>query len=1008
VNGATCTNDGQDVSLYHCHCTEGYSGTNCQVPSYNKIACFNTDYKFLPDVLGDFRDLVNANKSEEVISACAELAFEKSYKFFALGYNGRCRSGPYAQDEYHSMSSAYDENCPNGIGIDKRIFVFTFEMLPKLVPLGCYVDKKSSRLLNIKFASFSNTYNASDPFATVVRCAHVARDKDYEYFAVQNFGVCRTDVNIVDNYDTYGEALSEKCVGGVGVSYTNFVYRLRPAVDGPNVCDTVPCQNGGLCVVHFSDPSRYYCQCGDWFTGDNCQDQIYPCDSNPCQNGATCNNDPNDISKYQCQCRDWFAGINCEVAQTICDTNNPCNNGGKCSSNTSSPAEYVCDCGDWFKGTNCEVQLYPCDSKPCVNGATCTNDPYDVSLYHCHCTEGYSGTNCQVPSFSRIACFNTYYNFLPDVLGDFREEVNQNKAVEVIDKCSELAFEKNYKFFALGYNGRCRSGPNARDEYHNKSSTSDANCPNGIGIDKRIVVYTFEFIPKIVPLGCYVEKKYDNRLLNIRFASFANMYNASDPHATVVKCAHLARDMDYEYFAVQNFGECRTDLNILDNYDTYGVAPPEKCVGGVGATLSNFVYRLRPAADGPNVCDTAPCQNGGTCVVHFNDPNRYYCECGDWFTGDNCQVQIYPCDSNPCQNGATCNNDANDISKYQCQCRDWFAGINCEVAQTICDTNNPCLNGRNCSSSFSSPAEYVCDCGDWFQGKNCEVQLYPCDSKPCVNGATCANDAHDVSLYHCHCTEGYSGTNCQVPSFSRIACFNTYDDFLPDVLGDFREEVKQNKAAEVISKCSELAFEKNYKFFALGYNGRCRSSPNARDEYHNKSSTSDANCPNGIGIDKRIVAYTFELLPKIVPLGCYVEKKRSSRVLNIKYASFANMYNASDPYATVVKCAHLARDMDYEYFAIQNFGDCRTDVNIVDNYDKHGEALPEKCVGGVGASLTNFVYRLRPAIDGPNVCDTTPCQNGGTCVVHFRDPNRYYCECGSLFTGGNCEIAVKK
>ena len=134
-----------------------------------------------------------------------------------------------------------------------------------------------------------------------------------------------------------------------------------------------------------------------------------------------------------------------------------------------------------------------------------------------------------------------------------------------------------------------------------------------------------------------------------------------------------------------------------------------------------------------------------------------------------------------------------------------------------------------------------------------------------------------------------------------------------------------------------------------------------------------------------------------------MEKKRSSRVLNIKFASFANMYNASDPYATVVKCAHLARDMDYEYFAIQNFGDCRTDVNIVDNYDKHGEALPEKCVGGVGASLTNFVYRLRPAVDGPNVCDTTPCQNGGTCVVHFRDANRYYCECGSLFTGGNCE-----
>ena len=30
VNGATCANDDQDVSLYHCNCTDGYSGKNCQ------------------------------------------------------------------------------------------------------------------------------------------------------------------------------------------------------------------------------------------------------------------------------------------------------------------------------------------------------------------------------------------------------------------------------------------------------------------------------------------------------------------------------------------------------------------------------------------------------------------------------------------------------------------------------------------------------------------------------------------------------------------------------------------------------------------------------------------------------------------------------------------------------------------------------------------------------------------------------------------------------------------
>ena len=145
-------------------------------------------------------------------------------------------------------------------------------------------------------------------------------------------------------------------------------------------------------------------------------------------------------------------------------------------------------------------------------------------------------------------------------------------------------------------------------------------------------------LPDQNPLGCFREKKNEYRLLNIKFGSFKNSYNATDPHATVVKCAHLARDMDYEYFAVQDLGDCRTDKYIVDNYNTYGEALPDKCVGGLGATLTNFVYRLvSPASDVDNVCDTSPCKNGGTCVVHFNDLGRYYCECRDWFDGENCE-----------------------------------------------------------------------------------------------------------------------------------------------------------------------------------------------------------------------------------------------------------------------------------------------------------------------------------------------------------------------------------
>ena len=96
-----------------------------------------------------------------------------------------------------------------------------------------------------------------------------------------------------------------------------------------------------------------------------------------------------------------------------------------------------------------------------------------------------------VPTFSKIACFNTGSSFLPDILGDFKSQVENNKQQEVISACAELAFDKGYRFFALGYNSLCRSGPNVRDEYHKEGATSDNNCPNGIGVNKRIAVYTF-------------------------------------------------------------------------------------------------------------------------------------------------------------------------------------------------------------------------------------------------------------------------------------------------------------------------------------------------------------------------------------------------------------------------------------------------------------------------------------------------------------------------------------
>ena len=126
-------------------------------------------------------------------------------------------------------------------------------------------------------------------------------------------------------------------------------------------------------------------------------------------------------------------------------------------------------------------------------------------------------------------------------------------------------------------------------------------------------------------------------------------------------------------------------------------------------------------------------------------------------------------------------------------------------------------------------------------------------------------------------------------------------------------------------------------------------------------------------------------------------------MLTTKYASY---YSKADPKATVKYCSTLARDMGFEYFAVQNEVECwtskdKTRQGIANTYKKYGKS--DNCVDGVGRKLVNFVYRLQPSYSYPTGCDNDPCHNNGFCVVNKNDPLLYTCECQEMFSGKNCE-----
>lgn len=66
-----------------------------------------------------------------------------------------------------------------------------------------------------------------------------------------------------------------------------------------DTCDTLICQNGGVCI-------NDACDCPEGFEGTECQNVIDPCENVTCEGAQTCDNGT-------CGCPDGFEGTDCDV-----------------------------------------------------------------------------------------------------------------------------------------------------------------------------------------------------------------------------------------------------------------------------------------------------------------------------------------------------------------------------------------------------------------------------------------------------------------------------------------------------------------------------------------------------------------------------------------------------------------------------------------------------------------------------------------------------------------------
>lgn len=102
---------------------------------------------------------------------------------------------------------------------------------------------------------------------------------------------------------------------------------------------------------------------------------------------------------------------------------------------------------------------------------------------------------------------------------------------------------------------------------------------------------------RLQPIGCYKDKQKDRALPHYYHTLRGKIQWKKPRHGldlVVNECAESAYKIGYEYFGVQNYGECYGNGTDYSKYNESKLCYMyDKGAGhAVGETLTNFVYRL--------------------------------------------------------------------------------------------------------------------------------------------------------------------------------------------------------------------------------------------------------------------------------------------------------------------------------------------------------------------------------------------------------------------------------
>ncbi|KAJ8404732.1 hypothetical protein AAFF_G00335950 [Aldrovandia affinis] len=444
-------------------------------------------------------------------------------------------------------------------------------------------------------------------------------------FGLKNLGDKILLLAAVKTYN--GQFLSGEVASGISATQK----KLLEAQSGVEIshitgdpCLANPCQNGAVCIknVHISQdiavlessvlmfvsPKQveiFNCSCLPGFSGTVCESDIDECEEDPCQNGGTC---VNYLGGFFCHCLKGFSGVHCHSNVDECQ-NIRCHNGGTC---LNTQGEFHCSCGLGYEGQFCEQFVDPCASSPCLQGI-CTNL---LTGYAC-----VSGANCEEES----------YGFQELSFMEFPSLDPRNNIISL-----ELATVRQNSL--LLYN-------------HGGPSSPEFLALEIVGGKVRLSFDLGSGVVRVETAKMVADGSF-HRITTQRTGKVASLQvdscSADEPHGFCFfqsEGVGSERTLDVSSYNMTFGGVRSLDAILLRatqvrTHDFVGCMRNAK-VNNIpldasrALALYNVLERCPRGASSP--CDSTVCQNGGVCHDHWT---HLSCDCGDLFTGTNCNTEI--------------------------------------------------------------------------------------------------------------------------------------------------------------------------------------------------------------------------------------------------------------------------------------------------------------------------------------------------------------------------------